>query len=220
LIREWIHFIRRPEVRPHVIFLSDYDMLLHRAPGARGRCLDQHAPAAPGEACGTSGMKVLCQWRPQSFGAGRLWRKAYAPEWGGRWATGREHGDDSVWDAAEAAALYDLLEHEVIPEFYIPAARRAFPRPGCGGCVKAWRGSPRSFRLIAFVREYTEHHYLSRCGRLPVSGRWIREPWARRWPIGSTGWNGKWATLRFGMTKVVSDGEKHVFAVEVYSRQP
>ena len=28
LIQEWTHFIRRPEVRPHVIFLSDYDMLL------------------------------------------------------------------------------------------------------------------------------------------------------------------------------------------------
>jgi starch phosphorylase len=30
LIREWIHFIRRPEVYPHVIFLSDYDMLLSK----------------------------------------------------------------------------------------------------------------------------------------------------------------------------------------------
>ena len=28
LIQEWTHFIRRPEARPHVIFLSDYDMLL------------------------------------------------------------------------------------------------------------------------------------------------------------------------------------------------
>ena len=28
LIQEWISFIRRPEVRPRVIFLSDYDMLL------------------------------------------------------------------------------------------------------------------------------------------------------------------------------------------------
>jgi len=27
LIREWIRFIRRPEARPHAIFLSDYDML-------------------------------------------------------------------------------------------------------------------------------------------------------------------------------------------------
>ena len=28
LIQEWTHFIRRPEARPHVIFLSDYDMHL------------------------------------------------------------------------------------------------------------------------------------------------------------------------------------------------
>jgi starch phosphorylase len=28
LIRQWTHFVRRPEARPHVIFLSDYDMQL------------------------------------------------------------------------------------------------------------------------------------------------------------------------------------------------
>ncbi|MDP1638220.1 MAG: hypothetical protein Q8L62_09155 [Candidatus Nitrotoga sp.] len=31
---------------------------------------------------------------------------------------GKEHGENPAWDAAEAEALYDLLEHEVIPEFY------------------------------------------------------------------------------------------------------
>jgi len=31
---------------------------------------------------------------------------------------GQEHGDDPAWDAVEADALYDLLEREVIPEFY------------------------------------------------------------------------------------------------------
>jgi len=31
---------------------------------------------------------------------------------------GREHGDDPAWDAVEADALYDLLEREVVPEFY------------------------------------------------------------------------------------------------------
>ena len=48
LIREWMHFIRRPETRPHAIFLSDYDMLSDRAPGAGRGCLDQHATAALG----------------------------------------------------------------------------------------------------------------------------------------------------------------------------
>ena len=28
LIQKWIQFIRQPAVRPHAIFLSDYDMLL------------------------------------------------------------------------------------------------------------------------------------------------------------------------------------------------
>ena len=28
LIQEWINFIRRPEIRSHIVFLSDYDMLL------------------------------------------------------------------------------------------------------------------------------------------------------------------------------------------------
>jgi len=48
LIQEWIRFIRRPEVRQHAIFLSDYDMLLSErlvqgvdvwlnTPGDRGR---------------------------------------------------------------------------------------------------------------------------------------------------------------------------------------
>jgi len=47
-------------------------------------------------------------------GAGSLYRRRYG------WALGtaREHGDDPAWDAAEAEVLYDLLEREVIPEFY------------------------------------------------------------------------------------------------------
>ncbi len=32
MIRQWVQFIRQPEVRPHAIFLSDYDMLLTETP--------------------------------------------------------------------------------------------------------------------------------------------------------------------------------------------
>ena len=40
LIQKWIHFIRRPETRPHAVFLSDYEMLLTGTSGARGGRLD------------------------------------------------------------------------------------------------------------------------------------------------------------------------------------
>src|ERR1017187_2027291 len=46
------------------------------------------------------------------------WAEAYSPEVGWALGDGLEHGDDPEWDAAEAVALYELLEQEVIPEFY------------------------------------------------------------------------------------------------------
>src|SRR5581483_9962352 len=53
LIQEWIHFIRQPEARPHVIFLSDYDMLLTEQL-VQGVDLWINTPRRPWEACGTS----------------------------------------------------------------------------------------------------------------------------------------------------------------------
>lgn len=56
------------------------------------------------------------------------------------WALGdgQEHDNDPVWDAHEAESLYDLLEHEVIPEFY---ARNEQGVPTAWGlaCGKVWR---------------------------------------------------------------------------------
>ena len=71
LIREWIDFLRRPECRPHVIFLSDYDMLLteHLVQGVD---VWINTPRRPWEASGTSGMKVLVNGGHQSLGTGRL----------------------------------------------------------------------------------------------------------------------------------------------------
>ncbi|MGA8184606.1 MAG: alpha-glucan family phosphorylase, partial [Terriglobia bacterium] len=127
LIREWMQFIRRPEVRPHAIFLSDYDMLLteHLVQGVD---VWINTPRRPWEASGTSGMKVLVNGGINLSELDGWWAEAYTPEVGWALGDGREHGDDPAWDAAEAVALYDLLEREVVPEFYtreengIPAA--------------------------------------------------------------------------------------------------
>ena len=44
--------------------------------------------------------------------------EAFEPDLGSALGDGQEHGDDPAWDAIEAESLYDLLEREVIPEFY------------------------------------------------------------------------------------------------------
>ena len=46
------------------------------------------------------------------------WAEAYTPEVWWALGDGQEHDNDAALDAVEAEALYDLLEREVIPEFY------------------------------------------------------------------------------------------------------
>ena len=101
LIQEWIRFIRRPEVRPHVIFLSDYDMLLteHLVQGVD---VWINTPRRPWEACGTSGMKVLVNGGINLSELDGWWAEAYTPEVGWALGDGQEHGDDPAWDAVEA----------------------------------------------------------------------------------------------------------------------
>ena len=117
LIQQWIRFIRRPEVRGHAIFLSDYDALLSEHL-VQGVDVWVNTPRRPWEACGTSGMKVLVNGGLNLSELDGWWAEAYSRDVGWALGDGLEHGDDSAWDASEAEALYDLLERELIPEFY------------------------------------------------------------------------------------------------------
>ena len=118
-----------------------------------------NTPRRPWEACGTSGMKVLVNGGLNLSELDGWWAEAYTPEVGWALGDGQEHGDDPAWDAAEAEALYDLLEREVIPEFYtrdeqgIPGAWVARMRESMAQLT------PR-FSASRTVREYTEQHYL------------------------------------------------------------
>jgi starch phosphorylase len=212
LIREWIRFIRQPEIQPHAVFLDDYDMLLteHLVQGVD---VWLNTPRRPWEACGTSGMKVLVNGGVNLSTLDGWWAEAYTPEVG--WALGdrREHGDDPAWDAADASALYDLLEREVIPEFY---GRDA------SGIPTAWvnrmRGSmarltPR-FSTNRTVREYTETYYL------PAASAY-RQREADNGAFGGSIVRWKqtlresWASLRFGEARVETRGSQHLFEVEL-----
>ena len=124
LIHEWINFIRQPEPRLHIVFLSDYDMLLteHLVQGVD---VWINTPRRPWEAPGTSGMKVLVNGGINLSELDGWWAEAYTPEVGWALGDGQEHGDDPAWDAVEADALYDLLEREVVPEFCQPFSRHS-----------------------------------------------------------------------------------------------
>src|SRR4029078_10453826 len=117
LIRQWVQFIRNTPARQHVIFLSDYDMLLTERL-VQGADVWLNTPRRPWEASGTSGMKVLVNGGINLSELDGWWAEAYAPEVGWALGDGQEHDDDPAWDAAEAVMLYECIEKEVIPEFY------------------------------------------------------------------------------------------------------
>lgn len=213
LIHNWINFIRQPGSRDHIVFLSDYDMLLteHLVQGVD---VWINTPRRPWEACGTSGMKVLVNGGLNLSELDGWWAEAYSPDVGWALGEGLEQDNDPAWDAVEAAALYDLLEQEVIPEFYtrtdkgIPTRWLARMRESMA------RLTPR-FSSNRTVREYTEQYYL------PAASAY-RERAAAKGEKGNQIFNWQrtmgqhWSNLRFGEMKVASDEKKHLFVVQVY----
>ncbi len=146
-----------PRFQGRVLFVEDYDMAIGRAL-TRGVDVWLNNPRRPLEASGTSGMKaamngvlnlsILDGWWPEGFDGTNGWAIG----------TGRTYQDDARSDAADADALYDLLEREVVPLYY---------RRDADGVPEAWMRraakaiatiSPR-FNAQRMVREYVESYY-------------------------------------------------------------
>jgi len=212
LIQEWVQFIRRAEVRPHAVFLGDYDMLLTENL-VQGVDVWINTPQRPWEACGTSGMKVLVNGGVNLSELDGWWAEAYTPAVGWALGDGQEHGYDPAHDAAEAGALYDLLEREVIPEFY-SRDQNGVPTAWIQRMRESMAQLTPRFSASRAVREYTEQHYLT-------AAALYRERAAKQGAVAKqiVDWrqavDGKWDVLRFGDLRVESKGDQHVFEVEI-----
>jgi starch phosphorylase len=121
LIAQLVRFADDPAVRNRIAFLPDYDIGMARYL-YWGSDVWLNNPLRPLEACGTSGMKAALN------GALNL---SIKDGWWDEWCEDGKNGweipsaDDSLAgttddhrDAVEAAALYDLIEHQVAQRFY------------------------------------------------------------------------------------------------------
>ncbi len=158
LIKEWVEFSRRPELRNHVVFLSDYDMFLTEQM-VQGVDVWLNTPRRPWEASGTSGMKALVNGVINLSELDGWWDEAYTPGVG--WALGdrKEHGDSPEWDAIDAGQLYDLLENEVIPAFY-DRNEGGIPLTWTAKMHKSMADLTPYFSTNRTLKEYTEQYYI------------------------------------------------------------
>jgi starch phosphorylase len=208
MIRQWSQFIHRSGLHSSLVFLSDYDMLLtERMVG--GVDVWINTPRRPWEASGTSGMKVLVNGGLNLSEIDGWWAEAYAPEVGWAIGDGHEHGDDPAWDAAEAETLYDLLESQVIPEFY-DRNEAGIPTKWVARIRESMARLAPEYSANRVVRQYTENFYIpaaqAYAGRTAQRGKLGVEilEWQKQLARG-------WHDVHFGELKAESaQGSMHI----------
>ena len=213
MIREWIQFVRRNDIRQHAVFLIDYDILLAERLVA-GVDVWINTPRRPWEASGTSGMKVLANGGVNLSELDGWWAEAYDPQVGWALGDGKEHDNDPGWDAAEAGRMYDILENEVIPRFY---------NRGDDGLPRVWIAMMREsmarltpeFSANRTVREYTEKYYLPAAASYRQRGD-SRGALARQIAQWRKAVAERWAKLNFGLLQFETIDDFHNFRVQVY----
>jgi starch phosphorylase len=213
MIQSWSDFVRRAEIRPHVVFLADYDMALAEQL-IQGVDLWINTPRRPWEACGTSGMKVLVNGGLNLSELDGWWAEAYRPDVGWAVGDGQEHGDDPNLDAREADELYHLLEEEVVPCFY---------NRNANGIPEAWVARMRAsmaeltphFSSNRMVREYVERLYLpaSRLYHSRIADDARQASLLCHWRDSI---EQHWAELHFGELHVKEENGEYVFTVQLH----
>jgi starch phosphorylase len=114
-IREIIHYTRDPELARHLVFIEDYDISVGREL-VQGVDLWLNNPRRGEEACGTSGMKAAMNGTLNLSILDGWFDEAY--EISGGWAIGDREAYSPDMDDLHAAAIYSLLENEIVPMYY------------------------------------------------------------------------------------------------------
>jgi starch phosphorylase len=157
MIREWITLARQPRFRRRVVFLEDYDISVAQEL-VQGVDVWINTPRRPWEACGTSGMKVLVNGGLNCSVRDGWWDEAYQPGLGWSIGLGGDGGGDSL-DATEAESTYDLLEHQIAPQFY-DRDETGLPRAWVAAVRRSMTVLTPAFSSARMAREYVEVAYL------------------------------------------------------------
>ncbi len=153
-----------PQFRDRVVFLENYDINVCRHL-VHGVDVWLNNPRRPLEASGTSGQKVVLNGGVNLSVLDGWWAEAYDGANGFAIGRGASHVSDEVTDQRDAASLYEVLENEVVPEFYnqdIDGLPRAWIRRMINSIsTLAWR-----FSSDRMVMDYATNCYVPAAGGL------------------------------------------------------
>ena len=146
---------RNPEMAGRVAFVEDYGEQMAQYM-VHGVDLWLNTPLPPMEASGTSGMKAALNGVPQLSILDGWWIEGYNRKNG--WAFGDRvvEGDRN---GADARAIYDLLEKEIIPTYY-RMSDDGYPQDWVRVMKEAIRSNAARFSARRMVKEYLQRYYV------------------------------------------------------------
>jgi starch phosphorylase len=146
-----------PAFGGRIAFIDDYDMLVARYL-VHGCDVWLNNPRKPLEASGTSGMKAAMNGVPHLSVGDGWWAEGYTGDNGWLISAEADPADPAATDAAEADALYTLLENEVVPRFYARTAD-GVPQDWLRVVREAMRTSLIRFSTRRMLKQYVLEMY-------------------------------------------------------------
>jgi glycogen phosphorylase len=159
LIQEVYRVVKRAEAGGRLVFLDDYDMNLARYL-VQGVDVWMNTPRRPNEASGTSGQKAALNGVLNFSVLDGWWREGYNGKNG--WAIGedKDYEASEQQDAADVRSLYDTLENEIIPLYYLERSSDGLPGEWLARMKESIRTLAPQFGMRRMVKEYLERMYL------------------------------------------------------------
>jgi starch phosphorylase len=161
IIKDIMSVISEEEFRDKVVFLENYDMNV-ASYLVQGVDVWLNNPRRPREASGTSGMKASANGVLNLSILDGWWDEAYEMDRNTGWAIGNGEevfASEEDQDNIESAALYHILENDVIPTFY-DRGRSGIPREWISMMKTNMKIVCPFFNTNRMVRNYLTQYYL------------------------------------------------------------
>jgi starch phosphorylase len=156
---------RDPRFAGKVVFVENYTMHVGRQL-VQGVDAWLNTPRRPQEACGTSGQKCILNGVLNVSILDGWWAEGYDGSNGFAIGDGEVHAIPEIQDERDAAALFEVLERQVIPAYYERDAEgmEGVPRGWIARVKRAIRTLAWRYNADRMVMDYVKECYLQAAG--------------------------------------------------------
>ncbi|MEI8217539.1 MAG: alpha-glucan family phosphorylase, partial [Elusimicrobiota bacterium] len=158
VIKTIIHIVKDYDLRHKIVFIEDYDMTVAHYL-VQGTDIWLNNPRRPAEASGTSGMKAAVNGVLNLSILDGWWCEGYNGLNGWIIGSGEEYADQEYQDEIESKAIYDILEKDIVPLYYL-RGQDGLPRQWIHKMKIAMQTICPAFNSTRMIEEYTRKFYM------------------------------------------------------------